>query len=153
MGIRLIFFIVSTVLVSVCMIPSNESNIFQKLGIENLTLYSGEKEINGEGGELNGIGYTYSCSVNEYSNLTKRVQIDGVSFETTLHPNEIIKIIGAKIVEKQRIVQNESDYEIFYCYVENVNNYVMSNNKRVNLQIAFNGERTIVGIPLILGSY
>lgn len=72
-------------------------------------------------------------------------------FETELSPSEIIKTLNAKIHSKQ-ILENEN-LEIYYCFVENINNFIVCNNKKVNLQIAFNGEKSIVGFPIIQTGY
>lgn len=72
-------------------------------------------------------------------------------FETELFPREIIKTLNAKLHSKQ-FLENEN-LEIYYCFVENINNFIVCNNKKVNLQIAFNGEKSIVGFPIIQTGY
>ena len=72
-------------------------------------------------------------------------------FETELSPREIIKTLNAKLHSKQ-FLENEN-LEIYYCFVENINNFIVCNNKKVNLQIAFNGEKSIVGFPIIQTGY
>ena len=76
---------------------------------------------------------------------------DAINFKTTLSPNEIIKKLGAVVIEKQNL-KNEN-LKIYYCYVENVSSFVVENGKKINLQIAYNGEFSIVGFPLILTGY
>lgn len=73
------------------------------------------------------------------------------NFKTNLSPNEIIKKLGAVVIDKQ-ILKNEN-LEIYYCFVENVSSFVIENTKKINLQIAFNGEYSIVGFTLILTGY
>ena len=68
---------------------------------------------------------------------------NATNLKTSLTPKEIIKKLGAKVISKQRL-ENEN-LEIFYCFVEN--------GKKINLQIANNGEFSIVGFPLILTGY
>ena len=82
--------------------------------------------------------------INENSN-------NSVNFKVSLSPNEIIEKIGAVVVEKQ-ILKNEG-LEIYYCFVENVNNFVVENAKKINFQIAYNGNFSIAGFPLILSGY
>lgn len=72
-------------------------------------------------------------------------------FETTLSPREIIQTLNAKIHSKQ-ILKNEN-LEIYYCFVENINSFIVCSNKKVNLQIAFNGEKSIIGFPIIQTGY
>ena len=76
---------------------------------------------------------------------------NATNLKTSLTPKEIIKKLGAKVISKQRL-ENEN-LEIFYCFVENVSNFVVENGKKINLQIANNGEFSIVGFPLILTGY
>ena len=82
--------------------------------------------------------------INENSN-------NSVNFKVSLSPNEIIEKIGAVVVEKQ-ILKNEG-LEIYYCFVENVNNFVVENAKKINFQIAYNGNFSIAGFPLIQSGY
>ncbi len=72
-------------------------------------------------------------------------------FETQLTPNEIIKKLNAKIHSKQ-ILENEG-LELYYCFVENINSFILSKGQKVNLQIAFNGEKSVVGFPIIQTGY
>ena len=77
---------------------------------------------------------------------------DGASvFKTELSPNEIVEITKAKILDVQTL-ENEG-LEIFYCFVENINNFVVSQGKKINLQISYDGEISTVGFPLILTGY
>ena len=68
---------------------------------------------------------------------------DAISFETTMPPLEIIKILNASIYKKQNL-KNEG-LEIYYCFVEN--------GKKINLQISYDGNISTVGFPLILTGY
>lgn len=81
----------------------------------------------------------------------KSIYENNFSYETNLSPDEIVKKLNAKIHSKQ-ILENEG-LEIYYCFVENINEFIISNGKKVNLQIAFNGEKSIVGFPIIKTGY
>lgn len=76
---------------------------------------------------------------------------DGIVFKTTLSPKEIISKTNAKICDKQNL-ENEG-LEIYYCFVENINNFVVSEGKKINLQISFDEKISTVGFPLILSGY
>lgn len=76
---------------------------------------------------------------------------DAISFETTMPPLEIIKILNASIYKKQNL-KNEG-LEIYYCFVENINNFIVENGKKINLQISYDGNISTVGFPLILTGY
>ena len=64
-----------------------------------------------------------------------------VNFKTSLTPKEIVEKLGATILSKQTL-KNEN-LEIFYCFVENISNFVVENGKKINLQIANNGNFSI----------
>lgn len=81
----------------------------------------------------------------------KSIYENNFSYETNLSPDKIVKKLNAKIHSKQ-ILENEG-LEIYYCFVENINEFIISNGKKVNLQIAFNGEKSIVGFPIIKTGY
>lgn len=81
----------------------------------------------------------------------KSVYENSFSYETTLTPSEIIKKTNAKIHSKQ-ILENEG-LEIYYCFVENINSFILSKGQKVNLQIAFNGEKSVIGFPIIQTGY
>lgn len=81
----------------------------------------------------------------------KSIYENNFSYETNLSPNEIIRRLNAKLHSKQ-ILENEG-LEIYYCFVENINEFIISDGKKINLQIAFNGEKSIVGFPIIKTGY
>ena len=146
---RIGIFIIVTLLVSLCMLYSSEKSLFEKLNVNYLNIYTGSK-INDYETILSGNGYYFICSVDDYRNLN--LEIDGISFETNLSPEEIFKKLNIRIQSQQQL-QLENPIEIYYCYIEGVNRSVFIENKKVNLQIAYDGEKTILGLPLILGSY
>lgn len=74
-----------------------------------------------------------------------------ICFETDLSPENVISLLGAVVHSKQKL-ENEN-LEIFYCFVENVNNHVIVDGKKVNLQICLSNGKTILGFPLISTGY
>lgn len=54
-----------------------------------------------------------------------------------------------KIVDRQKLANNE----IIYGYNQGLNNFVILNGEKVNVQIAKKGATIIIGTPLIFGSY
>lgn len=115
--------------------------IFVCVLIFGVMLYSAEKQ------KIEALGVSQSDVIIFENQNT----YDGANFKTTLSPGEIIKKLEAKIHSKQ-ILKNEN-LEIYYCFVENVNKFVVENGKKINLQIAYNGSYCIVGFPLILSGY
>ncbi len=149
--IRSIIFIGVVILLCFCMLYSNETSLFSALNISQVTAYSNTKLEEYES-TLSGNGYKFSIPTENYDELKNK--IDGISFETSFTPEEIFNKLNVKIQSSQRLLQNNDYIEIFYCYVENLNSKsVIIDNKKVNLQIAFNEDFSVVGIPLILGSY
>ena len=115
--------------------------VFIFISVLTVMLYSGEKKAMAE---LN----VSAEDIQIYKNLNAP---DGISFQTTLSPNEIIKKLNAQIYKKQ-ILKNEK-IEIYYCFVENINNFIVENGKKINLQISYDGSTSTVGFPLILTGY
>lgn len=147
---RFILFIAVVILLSFCMLLSTDKTLFDSLNITNLTVYTSDNISEFET-KLSGNGFSFVCDIETYEKLT--CDIDGISFETELLPEQIFDRINLRIQSKQRILQENGVLEIYYCYLENLGGGVTVANKKVNIQIAFNGEKTILGIPLILGSY
>jgi hypothetical protein len=148
--IRLIFFILAIILLSFSMLFSNEKSLFELLNVNNLTIYTSDNVKDFET-ILSGNGFTFSCNVSEYKNL--KCDINGVSFETNLSPEQIFNKVKIRILNKQVLTQENNIMEIYYCYLENVQKEIVCESKKINLQIVFNGEKTLLGIPLLLGSY
>lgn len=46
-----------------------------------------------------------------------------------------------------------NDMQIYYGYTPLYNDFVMSNNKRINTQVVVKGDRLIVGFPMILSGF
>ena len=149
---RFFIFIGVVLLLSFCMLYSNEICIFDKLNIKTLSVYT-KQPINELESDLSGNGYKLSCSVKDYEKLKNESNVQGISFETNFYPDYIINTLNLEIQDIQSLIRDNETISIYYCYMENVGNSVILSNKKVNLQIAFNGEKCIIGLPLILGSY
>lgn len=67
-----------------------------------------------------------------------------------LEPISAIKTLKAEIV-KTEILQNGA--VVFYCYSPNVKSSVNAFNKKINIQLAYYEDYSIVGWPLILSSF
>ena len=60
---------------------------------------------------------------------------------------ELLK--NVKILKIEEVAENK----VVYAYLPELINFCMVDGKKVNLQIAFNEQRVILGSPLILGSF
>ena len=67
-----------------------------------------------------------------------------------LEPISAIKTLKAEIV-KAEMLQNGA--VIFYCYSPNIKSSVSAFNKKVNIQLAYYEDYSIIGWPLILSSF
>lgn len=76
---------------------------------------------------------------------------DKISYKTNLTPKEIIYKLKALVQSKQNL--EHENIEIYNCFVENINEFVVVGGKKVNLQIAFDGKESVIGFPLILTGY
>ncbi len=65
-------------------------------------------------------------------------------------PVDALKKLNAKLV---KVEQLEDGTTIFYAYTDKINKNVTIENNKVNIQIAFYDEYSIIGWPLILGSF
>ena len=61
-----------------------------------------------------------------------------------------IDILNARVVKTEYL---EDGTTVIYAYTNLINETVKVDNERVNLQIATKNDRTIIGWPLILGSF
>lgn len=119
----------------------------------NFSLYGvGYSEVKSEKIDC-GSGLILSVQSNKAKELLNsfKGEIYGMSVELKeeMKIEEILNIIKAKIVKKERVAGRE----IYYCYSNNNSDYVVDCGKKINYQIAINNEKIIIGTPLILGSY
>lgn len=91
------------------------------------------------------------CYANNGTQLNKCSNIVGESM--VLHNMEvgnIIKSLKAKIVKTEYL---EDGTVVIYCFTNLLNNKVKVDNRNINIQIAQKEDCTVVGWPLILGSF
>lgn len=150
--LRLIFFLGVIILLSFCMLIPSEKNIFELLGVEYITVYAdnNENHFNAVEPILNGNGYSFNCHIDEYKTLT---DVQGISFQTNHSPEYILRVLNLKIQSFQTLSIDDKSLQLYYCYFKNLEKSVLIKNKKVNLQIAFDGNTCIVGLPILLGSY
>lgn len=115
--------------------------IFVCLLIFGVMLYSKENEI------ITNLNVP-SSSISYINNGSFQ---EGIVFETLLTPKEILKKTNAIVCNVQTL-ENEG-LEIYYCFIENINNFIVTEGKKINLQISFNGKFSTVGFPLILSGF
>ena len=65
-------------------------------------------------------------------------------------PVSALKVLNAKIIKTEQL---ENGTTVIYAFTDKISQNVIIDNKQVNLQIAHNDNYSIVGWPLILGSF
>jgi len=98
------------------------------------------------------LGFTYvTSSQNAVALRQKFHTIDGESFtpHRQMSKREILSILGHQVVE----TQTNQIMQVTYAFCARGRDFIMSGNRRVNLQIAQQNNRVTVGWPVILGSF
>ena len=94
-----------------------------------------------------GIGFIYYCDSGNAAALREKfTHIDG----------ESITLPGAsapQIIHKLGYQQVSRSGDIYYAYSPRAKEFIKSGGKKINLQIAERNGSTVVGWPVILGSY
>ena len=100
-----------------------------------------------------GCGEEVSCNKSEVEKVIKgfNEKIYGVTVKLANGKTieEILHILNAKIVRNESFLGRD----IYYCYSQDNNNFVMENGKKINYQISIKKDVVVIGSPLILGSY
>lgn len=112
-----------------------------------LDYFSGEylafTQTEHETGKNLGFCYMQTTKVNSKELVGESLKIE--NFE----PISALKKLNAKIVKTEYVL----DRTIIYAYSPLINKVVTVDNQKVNLQIAQTNDYTILGWPLILGSF
>ncbi len=94
--------------------------------------------------------YLGNCYMN-YGKINSTEEIIGESMTIyNFEPVAAIEKLNAKIVFSEYLDNGAS---VIYAFSDNISRSVMVNNKRVNIQIAYYDDYSIIGWPLILGSF
>jgi len=82
-------------------------------------------------------------------NKTKNVKGESVKIEN-FEPASAIEELNAKVVKTECL---ENGATIIYCYTNKIPTSINLFNQKVNLQIAHYADYSVIGWPLILGSF
>lgn len=100
-----------------------------------------------------GCGEEVSCNKSEVEEVIEGFndEIYGITvkFASSKTIEEILHILNAKIVRSESFLSRD----IYYCYSQDNNNFVVENGKKINYQISIKKDVVVIGSPLILGSY
>lgn len=152
--LRFIALLFSTLLISLTSLCySNDINL-SKLEANNIKIYySSNMDFENEKTYKNGIGIYIVPTKDNAVKYLAETNFDGFEFATNLNPLNILEILNAKIVKKQKIMINNQEKTIIYACTNKFNKFVNIDGKKVNVQILVSSFENKVGLPLLLGSY
>ncbi len=152
--LRFIALLFSTLLISLTSLCySNDINL-SKLEANNIKIYySSNIDFENEKTYKNGIGIYIVPTKDNAVKYLAETNFDGFEFATNLNPLNILEILNAKIVKKQKIMINNQEKTIIYACTNKFNKFVNIDGKKVNVQILVSSFENKVGLPLLLGSY
>ena len=156
----LIFFLACICFVSLLILPTDSKPIFDMKFESNEVTYCFYSDRSNE--KINSTYVVESGIYNMFYCENKNV----VSIKKLLKSNlfgESISIKNATKKDIEKVLKKANDYNIFfenfdnlkiyYCYNCKFPKYVILNDKKVNLQIAFCENNITMGYPIILGEY
>lgn len=152
--LRFIALLFSTLLISLTSLCySNDINL-SKLEVSNIKIYySSNIDFENEKTYKNGIGIYIAPTKDNAIKYIAETNFDGFEFTTNLKFENILEILNAKIVKKQKIMINNQEKTIIYACTNKFNKFVKIDSKKVNVQILVSSFENKVGLPLLLGSY
>ena len=123
------------------------SGVSLKSNFSLLNYFSGEYTVytSTKGKESVNLGFCYMST----NVLTENVIGESVKIEN-FEPISGLKTLKAKIVKTEYL---ENGTTVIYAYTNLINDSVKIENKKVNIQVAHKDEYSIIGWPLILGSF
>lgn len=91
-----------------------------------------------------------SCVMN-ISEVSDHTKIVGESMTIeNFEPISALKQLNAKLIKTENL---QTGAQVFYAYSSKINSSVKLDGEKVNLQIAYYGDYSVIGWPLILGSF
>ena len=95
------------------------------------------------------IYFTRSEDAAELRRLFTRIDGESITLDIKQSTSEILKKLQARQVSRDRI----GDLTTIYAYSPKVPTYIIVDGERINIQIAQANNRTLIGFPIILGSF
>jgi hypothetical protein len=99
-----------------------------------------------------GFSFIYRCRSEDAGKLRQNfTRIDGESIvlDGSISVRAVLQKLNYNIVSRSYIGAGET----VYAFSGRGKDFIRNGTKKINLQIAFNGEKITVGWPVILGSY
>lgn len=152
--LRFIALLFSTLLISLTSLCYSNNIDLSKLEASNIKIYySYNIDFENEKTYKNGIGVYIAPTKDNALKYLAETNFDGFEFTTNLKFENILEILNAKIVKKQKIMINNQEKTIIYACTNKFNKFVNIDGKKVNIQILVSSFENKVGLPLLLGSY
>lgn len=152
--LRFIALLFSTLLISLTSLCYSNNIDLSKLEANNIKIYySSNIDFENEKTYKNGIGMFIAPTKDNAIKFIAETNFDGFEFTTNLKLENILEILNAKIVKKQKIMINNQEKTIIYACTNKFNKFVNIDGKKVNVQILVSSFENKVGLPLLLGSY
>lgn len=152
--LRFIALLFSTLLISLTSLCYSNNIDLSKLEANNIKIYySYNIDFENEKTYKNGIGVYIAPTKDNAIKYLAETNFDGFEFTTNLNPLNILELLNAKIVKKQKIMINNQEKTIIYACTNKFNKFVNIDGKKVNVQILVSSFENKVGLPLLLGSY
>lgn len=152
--LRFIALLFSTLLISLtslCYTNNIDLNMLEGTNIK--IYYSSNRDFGNEKTYKNGLGVYITPNKEDAKKYILETNFDGIEFTTKLKLENILEILNAKIVKKQKIMINNQEKTIIYACTNKFNKFVDIDNQKVNAQILISSFENKVGLPLLLGSY
>jgi len=105
--------------------------------------------------------YLYSASsqaiVKTQLSISDLNKIKGESVSFLLAETESEDVVVDRVLKKYgasvRFIEENAGVVSYYCYTDKFQNFIMLNGVEINLQIAIDGDRAVLGTPLIFGGF
>lgn len=136
-------------------IPFSLSSISEKVNATHTFYTTQNISLKNANSIKSGNGFLISTSSNNACIVKSTLNenyIQGESFCFDGTQDDITKILhslNATIVKKEKF----DGFTVLYAHSPKITNYIILNNKKVNIQIAYKNKIITVGTPIILGSY
>lgn len=117
-----------------------------------LSIYCDNLPVNYKGDFIvNGGGYIIQTNAKDGKYILDTLNnINGFSLVINSNYDKLKELLkNVRILKIEEVAENK----VVYAYLPELINFCMVDGKKVNLQIAYNEQRVILGSPLILGSF
>ena len=122
---------------------------YSNLKVQIFTSSKSAKRFNNVTYVENGNGQILVCDYSDYKDICKvQTDISGITFVFDGDKNEFLDVVKKMHISLVEVTDNS-----FVGYTNYFDSCVMYQNKKVNVQGYFNGEKIYIGTPLLLGSY